>query len=89
MPVRVDVIFDLPADSPSYQPTLAAVAHAADEVDCEIEVQVMRTDMIGDDYFDMLPDGVVIGPGTPYRVPAAAEAVIRSAREQGLPLVGT
>jgi CTP synthase (UTP-ammonia lyase) len=32
---------------------------------------------------------VVVGPGSPYRNPEAALAAIRTAREQGIPLVGT
>ena len=36
-----------------------------------------------------LGDGVVIGPGTPYREPHAAERAITAARERGVPLVAT
>jgi hypothetical protein len=52
-------------------------------------VQVVKTDTISTAYFQDLPHGVVIGPGTPYIAPDAAEEVIRTAREKGLPLVAT
>lgn len=34
-------------------------------------------------------DGVWIGPGSPYRDDEAVLGAIRTAREQGIPLVGT
>ena len=52
-------------------------------------MQVVKTDTITPAYFEELPHGVVIGPGTPYTAPVAAEEVIRTAREKGLPLVAT
>ncbi len=90
MNLRVDVVFDVPAEMTDYfQPTLDAVEHAAAGLELDAEVRVVRTDTIDDRYFDELPDAVVIGPGSPYIEPDAAERVIRTAREKGLPLVGT
>ena len=89
MSARIDVVFDVEASTPYYAPTLDAIGHAADALDATCEVRVVRTDTIDDGYFDDLPDAVVIGPGTPYRVPAAAEQVIATARARGIPLVGT
>ena len=83
------MIFDVPADSPHHGPTLSAIGHAADRAGFEVIVNVVKTDTITPAYFDDLPHGVVIGPGTPYTVPDAAEDVIRTAREKGLPLIGT
>lgn len=86
---RIDIIFDVPADSQYYQPTLDAVGHAAEAAGLHVEVNVVRTPEIDASYFERLPEGVFIGPGTPYEVPSVAEEVIRTAREKGLPLVGT
>ena len=86
---RIDVIFDVDKATPYYSPTLDALDHAGAYTGIDLAVKVVRTDTIDDAYFADLPDAVVIGPGTPYTVPAAAERVIRTARERGLPLVGT
>lgn len=83
------MIFDVPPGSPYHEPTLAAIGHAADKAGLDVAVQVVTTDTITPAYFEELPHGVVIGPGTPYTAPVAAEEVIRTAREKGLPLVAT
>lgn len=64
--------------------TLDAIRHAADHRGIEVAVDVVNTDRVGE-----LGDGIVIGPGAPYRDPAAAEEAIRTARLEGIPLVGT
>jgi len=89
MAIRIDVVFDVPDPSPYFAPTLDALRHAIDAEGVDAEVRVVRTDTIDDAYLDDLPDAVVIGPGTPYFAPPAAERVITTARERGLPLVGT
>jgi len=89
MPIRVDVVFDVADGSAYYGPTLDALDHAAGASGIETEVRVVRTDTIGDAWFADLPDAVLIGPGTPYRNPPAAELVIMTARERNIPLVGT
>lgn len=89
MPPRIDVIFDVADGSAYYRPTLDALEHAAAATGIETEVRVVRTDTIDDAWFADLPDAVLIGPGTPYRDPPAAERVIATARERGIPLVGT
>jgi len=89
MAIRVDVIFDVPDPSPYFGPTVDAVHHGVAAIGVDADVRVVRTDAIDSQYFDELPDAVVIGPGTPYLAPHAAELVITTARERGLPLVGT
>ena len=89
MSLRIDVIFDVAASSPYYEPTLRAVQDAALSVDLPVEVTVVRTATVDERYLLDLPDAVVIGPGAPYDAPTAVEEVIRTAREKGLPLVAT
>lgn len=80
----ITVLMDLPEANDSFRYTVEALDHAITASRVDVAVRVVRTDAIGD-----LGHGVVIGPGSPYRDPRAAEEVIRTAREKGLPLVGT
>ena len=82
----ITVLIDLPAADPSHRATVTALGHAVEASGRPIELRLVGTGAV---VVDDLGDGVVIGPGSPYRDPAAAEAVIRSARERGVPLVGT
>ena len=84
MSSTITVLMDLPPSQAYHQATVAALGHAADALGVGVDVRVVTTDAIG-----ALGDGVVIGPGSPYREPMAVENVIRQARERGLPLVGT
>jgi len=89
MTTRVDVIFDVAPDTPYYSPTVDAVHHATHSLGVDAQIKVVRTATISDSYFDDLPDAVVIGPGSPYDDPGRAEQVVATARERGIPLVGT
>jgi CTP synthase (UTP-ammonia lyase) len=75
---------DLPEENDSFRYTVDALDHAITGASADVVVHIVRTDQIG-----RLGNGVVIGPGSPYRDAAAAEDVIQSAREKGIPLVGT
>lgn len=77
---------DLPREQRFHAATLAALHHALGQrhADVAIDVVVVGTDQIGE-----IGDGVVIGPGSPYRDPAAAERIIARARCDGIPLVAT
>ena len=81
---RISVIFDLPEDNVGFANTMDAISHAIADRGAEVAVDLYRTDAIGP-----LGDGVVIGQGSPFRDPHAAEAVITRARVEGIPLVGT
>lgn len=87
-PLTVTVLMDLPPERPYHQATLAALAHAA-PAGCAARTIVMPTDAIGGRTADALGDAVVVGPGSPYRDPEAVLDVIGSARERGVPLLGT
>jgi CTP synthase (UTP-ammonia lyase) len=80
----ITVLMDLPADNDSHRFTVDALDHAIAALDAPILVRVLHTDAVDD-----LGDGVVIGPGSPYLDAAGAEDAIQTAREKGLPLVGT
>ena len=77
---------DLPAAHPFHIATVSAIEHAiaVSRAQDRVEIEVVTTDKIGP-----IGDGVVVGPGSPYRDPRAAESHIRTARERGVPLVGT
>ena len=91
--VDLSVIIDSARDAPFHRATLDALAHAADGLSIEVSVSVVRTPdlrMQGDGVdVSQLGAGVLIGPGAPYDEPNAANAAIRTARERGVPLVGT
>jgi hypothetical protein len=82
----ITVLIDSPADAPYHRATLAALRHA---IDRRADHATFRVDVVRTDAVDTLDNAVVIGPGTPYDDPGAAEDVIRAAREKGLPLVAT
>jgi CTP synthase (UTP-ammonia lyase) len=84
---RIALLIDLPRDARYFDATVEALRHAIDATGADCTIDVVRTDQISEP--GAIGDGVVIGPGSPYRDPSAAEAVIRHARERGVPLVGT
>jgi len=81
---RLTVLMDLGAGDPSHAYTMDALDHAIAHGGHDVEVSIELTDSIG-----RIGHGVMIGPGSPYRDPAAAESVIARARHTGIPLVGT
>ena len=85
----ITVLIDSPPNAPYHVATLDALRHAIDAVDApaggtSFAIDVVQTDAIGS-----IGDGVVLGPGTPYNDPRAAEDVVTSARARGVPLVAT
>ena len=88
--VSVGVLMDLPPQQAYHAATVAALRHAAEALGLDANIDVVRTDTLRN-----RPDvataytGLVIGPGSPYRDAEAVLDAIRSARERGVPLVGT
>jgi hypothetical protein len=82
----ITVLIDSPATAAYHVATIDALRHAIDARDDRhlFTIDVVNTDAIG-----KLGDAIVIGPGTPYNDPRAAEDVIADARERGVPLVAT
>lgn len=88
--VVVTVLMDLSAEHPYYRATLAALGHASEHRGIPIEVRVVPTDTIRDaSRIAAAGSAVIIGPGSTYRDPEAAQAVVRKARERNISLVGT
>lgn len=86
----VNLLIDLPSQHLYHAASVAALRHAAEQRAAPIEIRVVRTDRIGDPDLLAAPgSAVVVGPGSPYRNPEAVHAVVRAAREHGVPLVGT
>jgi hypothetical protein len=89
MPVRVAVVGDYQPDHETHLATTAAVRHAGRFLDLATEVT-----WVGTDDTDSLAglgdfDGVWIAPGSPYRSLEGALAAISTARQGGIPLLGT
>jgi CTP synthase (UTP-ammonia lyase) len=69
--------------------TVDALGHAERWLGTPVEMRLIPTGTIDDELILRESAGVVIGPGSPYDNPDGVLTVIRSAREKGLPLVGT
>lgn len=81
---------DLAPDHRYHVATVDALRHASDHAHLPIEVRIVRTDSITDAAEVARPgSAVIIGPGSPYLDQDAAHAVVRLARERGVPLLGT
>jgi CTP synthase (UTP-ammonia lyase) len=85
----ITLLIDLPPDQDYHVATLAALDHASRFVGVPVEVRVVPTDTIQSQLIADPGAAVVVGPGSPYRNREGVLAVIRSAREKGIPLVGT
>jgi CTP synthase (UTP-ammonia lyase) len=85
----ITVLIDLPPDHGYHLATLAALEHASQSLDMAVDVRSVPTDGIESQLIADPGAAVVVGPGSPYRNREAALNVIRSAREMGIPLVGT
>ena len=81
---------DLAPEHRYHLATVDALRHASDRAGLPIEVRIVGTDTIRDvDEVARPGSAVIIGPGSPYLDQDAAHAVVRRARELGVPLVGT
>ena len=86
----VNLLIDYPPEHPYRRATLAALQDASDQAGVRADVRIVPTDTIGETGELAMPGAAVfIGPGTPYRDPEAANRVITSARQRGVPLVAT
>lgn len=88
MTARISVLLDSPPSAPYHRATLAALDHALGDA-ADVTVRVVRTPMIDEAFLRDPGDGVWIGPGSPYDEPMAADELIRTARQRGLPLLAT
>ena len=83
------MLLDLAPQQRYHTATVTALEHAAAALGADIEPRVLPTDTL--DGLEEVANSaaIVVGPGSPYRNPDAANAAIRLAREHGIPLVGT
>jgi CTP synthase (UTP-ammonia lyase) len=90
--VRVLLVIDLDANARYHRTTVNALRHAADAHGDALDLRVQPSDTLthdGDGNDGDRYDGVVIGPGSPYRDETAVWSIVRNARAAGIPLVGT
>lgn len=85
----VTILIDLPPGQRFRAATMGAVDHAASALGVAPRVRIVPTGAIGPDLVRDPGRAVVVGPGSPYRNPEGVHQVVRTARERGLPLVGT
>jgi CTP synthase (UTP-ammonia lyase) len=83
MTTSIDLIIDLPAGDRYHDATVSALRLA----DPEAEVRSVRSPEITERVRD--PDGVFVGPGSPYDDMEAVIALIRRCREEGIPTIAT
>jgi CTP synthase (UTP-ammonia lyase) len=89
--VRIGIIGDYQPTSDTHRATEAALRHAGDHLDSQVEITWLPTASL-----DPLPaalletyDGLWCSPGSPYRSMDGALNAIRWARENDRPLLGT
>jgi CTP synthase (UTP-ammonia lyase) len=87
--MQVALLMDSASDAPYHRATVEAVGHAAAALGVAVDISAHRTDAVPFDDRLTGVDGVVVGPGSPYRDEPGVWSVIRRARERGVPLVGT
>jgi len=83
------VLIDLPSEQRYRAATVAALEHATQSLGAPAVVRVVPTETIDHRLVADPGAAVVVGPGSPYRNPDGVLEVVRSARENGIPLVGT
>ncbi len=89
-PLAVNLLIDLPAEHPYHAASRTALQHAASHLGLDVDIRAVPTDTIGNvDRFATGRAAVFVGPGSPYRNQNAVHAVVRMARERGVPLVAT
>ena len=85
---RIAVVGEFDPSFPPHQATVAACAHSAAQLDADVEMRWIST---ADASVEAMRDysAIWVAPGSPYRSLANALAVIRHAREEGVPCFGT
>ena len=87
--MRIALLIDLPPHAPYHRATVEAIGHGSDALGLFPDLRVWETasPSLRSDLRDV--DGIVIGPGSPYQDEHAVWEAVRTAREKGIPLVGT
>lgn len=90
--LRIGLIGDFDAAAPSHRATNEAIAHAGAALDFDARVEWIGTECWADAarLHELLEfDGLWAAPGALFRSLEGGLAVIRTARERGLPFTGT
>jgi CTP synthase (UTP-ammonia lyase) len=87
--VRIGIIGDFNANSPSHQHTNQALQHASHFLSIPAEWDWIATDSLSSAAQLAGLDALWIAPGSPYKNMEAALFAIRYARENDVPLIGT
>ena len=87
----INILMDLPAGQAYHSATVRGLEQAAASRGLaeRVDLRVVPTATIDRALTEEPGDGVVVGPGSPYDSPEKVLDVIRTARERGVPLVGT
>jgi CTP synthase (UTP-ammonia lyase) len=90
-PIKIGVIGDYDAESPTHQATDEALTHAANARSLSIQVTWLPTESLVGDGQKLLGeyDALWCAPGSPYRHLLGAIQGVQFAREQGVPFLGT
>lgn len=91
MGIRIAVIADFNPDSKSHVATNEAIQHSARKLGQDVRADWLHTSTLSESQFaaDDQYSGIWIGPGSPYADMEGVLQVIRTARENGIPLLGT
>ena len=89
MPVRIAVVGDYQPDHETHPATTAAVSHAGEHLGLVTETRWIATPDVDSGAALRTVDGVWIAPGSPYKSLEGALTAICTARENGIPLLGT
>jgi CTP synthase (UTP-ammonia lyase) len=87
--VHIVVLIDLPEGAPYRRATAEALRHAATARGAALGLEERHTDDEQALAAVDRADGLVIGPGSPYRDEERVWEIVRTARERDVPLVGT
>jgi hypothetical protein len=85
----INVIMDLSETEPFHAATFDALAHASAGMGVDPIVRRVATATIDTAFLADVGDAVLLGPGTPYTDPGAAEEAVRVAREREVAFVAT
>jgi len=85
---RIAIVGEFDPQKSTHVATEAALAHAREHLHADVQAQWIRTDALDAGVAERF-SGFLIAPGSPYADAEKTLAVIRFAREHGVPCLGT
>ena len=85
---RIGIIGEYDADFEPHRATSSAIEHAREALAAEVAYEWVSTSKLDDGFFEHF-NGLWIAPGSPYKDMAKTLSVIKLAREQRVPTLGT